>query len=267
MRKSVLFASMSVILSATVLAAPSGRIIAGIQVLPGDTPKIENKVEGVDYQYDLAGERVYLWAPKTHTGAQPYGLFVYVSTADDTRALPEGCEAALQARQLIFVAPQRIGTSETMARRIGLTVVITEKMREIVRVDTNRIYVAGFSGAAPLATQIAFTQPDVFKGMIGICGAAYIRKVDLVKASRVEDNVILEIEPKLANSAKPLVKFAFITGTRDFRYGNIFDMTQAFVKDGYQVKLIEVPNMAHAMPPPKTLEEAIKYLDDRRPVK
>ena len=267
MRRLILLASVFAILPATLQAAPSGRLNLGIQVLPGNLPQIENKVEGVDYQFDLASERVYLWAPKPHTGAVPYGLFVYVTTADDIRAIPPEFESALLAMKLIFVAPQRIGAGETMARKIGFTTVVALKMREIVKVDTNRIYVAGFSGAVPLAAQIAFTHPDVFKGMIGICGAAYIRKVDIVKASRQEDNVIFEINPKSAKDAKSSVKFVFVTGTKDFRYGNIFDMFQGYVKDGHKAKLIEVPNMAHTMCPAKTLEEALKYLEDRRPDK
>jgi hypothetical protein len=61
------------------------------------------------------------------------------------------------------------------------------------------------------------------------------------------------------------VRFAFITGAKDFRYGNILDIYQGgFVKNGFQARLIDQPNMGHQLCSSESLLEAFDFVSGKQ---
>jgi len=54
------------------------------------------------------------------------------------------------------------------------------------------------------------------------------------------------------------VRFALITGSNDFRYGNILDIYHGgFARFGFRAKLFDVPRMGHTTADAATLEAAL----------
>ncbi len=73
------------------------------------------------------------------------------------------------------------------------------------------------------------------------------------------------LDPRRADEAKQKVKFVFVTGPDDFRHGNILDIYKGgFLKDGYQVKLLDVPGMGHAICSAESLSEGLGFLEKRK---
>jgi predicted esterase len=166
--------------------------------------------------------------------------------------------------KLIFIAPQKVGNNQTVARRAGLAILAAVKMQELIALNTNRIYAAGFSGGARMASYAAFIRPSLFSGVLGMCGAQFPAKVPRVKATRTDDYGWFTLgEPQIAE-AKKKVRFVLVTGSNDFRYGNILDIyAGGFQKDGYAVKLIDVPGMQHTTCPASALRDGLLFLDQK----
>jgi hypothetical protein len=60
------------------------------------------------------------------------------------------------------------------------------------------------------------------------------------------------------------VRFALVTGSNDFRHGNILDIFHGgFERDGFQAKLFDVPGMAHDTCDRETLGRIIEFLEGR----
>ena len=56
-------------------------------------------------------------------------------------------------------------------------------------------------------------------------------------------------------------KFVLITGSKDFRHGNILDLYAGFEADGFNARLIDVPGMGHEDCNGSTLEQALQFIE------
>ena len=251
-------------LAMLVEAADQRALKTGVQTLPGALPNIGVKDPALDWSFDLSQEKFYISVPRNYTGNQPFGLLVFISPSDQCIAVPPGWETVLQEKKLIFVAPQKAGNNQSISRRAGLAVLVAVKLQEMARIDTNRIYAAGLSGGARMASYVSFLRPNLFSGVFAVCGVNFARQVPRVKATQNDQYGYFSIDEKLVNEAKKRVKFVLVTGSKDFRYGNILDIyTGGFQKDGYIVKLIDVPGMEHTICSPKALSDGISFLDKK----
>ena len=233
----------------------------GIQQLPGLLPALTNVRAGVTYEFDLQTEKFDILIPSGYTGSRPFGLVVFISPSD-TATVPEGWDRILKKKNMIFIAPQEVGNRQLTRRRAGLAIMAAEKMKDLMNIDSDRVFVAGFSGGARVACMTALYHPDVFSGCIAICGAEFYEKVDKDAATREDDYGYFELEGGLSDASKASMRFALITGSKDFRYGNIIDLYKGgFQKHGVTVKLLDVRGMGHEMPSQKTLSEALEFVD------
>jgi len=235
---------------------------SGVQILRGALPQIENRDANLTYDFELAGEKFFLRVPSSYTGVQPYGLLVFMSPVDDFTSLPPGWAGVLDSNRLLFVAPQMVGNNQPIARRAGMAVVAARKIQEMAAVDPKRIYVGGLSGGARIASYAAFVHPELFRGVIGVCGVNFPGRVERVKATEPDDYGWFEIDEARKELVRRQTKFVIVTGSKDFRHGNLLDIFHGgYSKDGYAVKLIDVPGMEHAMCKDRQLTEALTFLD------
>jgi hypothetical protein len=217
--------------------------------------------------YDLVpqNERYFTYVPQSYTGADPYGLIVF-TYADPTAGLPSGWQGVLDARKYIFVAAENAGNDQPRGRRLGLAVLGALKAMKIYRIDPNRVYAAGFSGGARMAGILGFYQSDVFRGTIQNCGADFYRPVPVVDGTSSLDTSgkpygRVDASDDDVRKAKT-VRFALVTGTRDFRHGNILDIFHGgFERDGFKAKLFDVLGMSHDICDRETLSHALDFLE------
>ncbi len=239
-------------------------IKTGVQSLPGTLPTTETNVTDLAWDFDLSKETFYVWMPPGSSAIQPQGILVFISPSDECTDVPQGWSSVLKEKRLIFVAPQKAGNKQPVARRAGLAVLAARKLQEMTKIDTNRVYVAGFSGGARMASYTAFLRPSLFSGVFSVCGVDFPGKVPRVKATKDEEYGYFSLGEQEVAEAKQRVKFVLVTGSKDFRYGNIMDVyTGGFQKDAYAVMLIDVPGMDHTICSPKALRDGISFLDKR----
>ncbi|MEI6071091.1 MAG: hypothetical protein WCS31_04820 [Verrucomicrobiae bacterium] len=241
-----------------VMAGPT----SGLQALNGPVPQIESKDPNITYDVNLDGEKFFVRYPSGYNSVFPSGLLVFLSPSDEFADIPPGWASVLDKNKLIFVAPQSVGNKQPTGRRAGMAVVAARKFQEMAKIDAKRIYVGGFSGGARIAAYAAFAHPELFRGVLAICGVGFPGKVEKVKATEKDEYGWFVLDEARKESARQQIKFAIITGAKDFRYGNLLDIFQGgYEKNGYAAKLIDVPGMEHAICKDKQLAEAISFFE------
>ena len=139
------------------------------------------------------------------------------------------------------------------------------------KVDKNRIYACGLSGGARIASELAFFAPDVFKGTIQCCGTDFYHAVPRLAATSETDTAgnpygLFDATTAQVQAAKQNVRFALITGSDDFRGGNIRDIFHGgYEKENFHAKLFDIPGLSHDNCPPRVLSAAIDFIEGRTP--
>jgi predicted esterase len=139
-------------------------------------------------------------------------------------------------------------------------------MMKIYRVDPTRVFAAGFSGGARMSGLLGFYQPDIFRGTIQNCGADFYKPVPIVAATSQFDTAghpygLLEAVPADVIGARR-VRFVLITGSNDFRHGNMLDIFHGgFEADGFRARLFDVPGMSHDICDRETFARALDFLE------
>jgi predicted esterase len=221
----------------------------GLFNLPGEVPKDLPRGPLFDYDLKLEREQFYLFVPPNYRGREPFGLIAFVHAADQMN-VPIDWKKTLARRKLLYIAPQNVGNNQKVPRRVLVTVVAIRKMMELYDVDPQRVYVTGHSGGAKVACFVAFTQPDLVRGAMPICGFLFPR--------------FDKDEKQWLEKVKSQVGFALITGSKDFnRQYIVADYNEKLVKENYRAKLFDVPGMGHQIARGQTLAAALTWLESR----
>ncbi len=232
-------------------------------------PEMPRNNSAVDYDQSLMVEKFLLARPTNFDPEKTYGLIVFVSPVDEP-ALPLLWSPVLVERDLLMICPKDAGNDQDPARRAGLAIAAAYAMSEEYKIDPDRVYAAGLSGGARIASSIAFYHPELFSGTIQSVGSDFIRPVPQVRAETQEmGEGALYGEMRGSDevdvgAVKERVRFVIITGNNDFRYGNLQDIYQGgFQSDGYQAKFLDVPGMAHRICQPEALAEALDFIEGK----
>jgi predicted esterase len=112
-----------------------------------------------------AQERFVLYVPPR---APPggYGVMVFVPPWEEAR-LPAEWGPVLDDMGMIYVSAARSGnTEDVLGRRVALALFALENVRRRYPVNSERVYVGGFSGGSRVALRLALDYPDIFRGAL-----------------------------------------------------------------------------------------------------
>jgi hypothetical protein len=228
------------------------------------TPK--NRNAKVLYDLNPGAEKFFVHVPASYSSHAEYGLIVFTDAAEEVDRVPDGWTKALDERKLLFVAAENAGNDQDTNRRLGLAVLGALEMMRRYGIDPNRVYAAGFSGGARMSGLLGFFQPDVFHGTIQNCGADFYMRVPTVYATSWVSTTgqpyghFDATTDEIARAKR--VRFVLITGTNDFRRGNILDIYNGgFAKQHFAAKLIDVPGMDHEICNAATLSAALDFIE------
>jgi hypothetical protein len=216
--------------------------------------------------YDIANESFQAYVPQSYTGAEPYGLFVWVS-AGPRGNIPEPWLEVFDRHKLIAVGADNDGNNRELWNRMHLALDAVHNMKTRYRIDPSRVYVGGGSGGGKTASHLAIGYPDVFRGGFYVVGVNYFRNVPVESKPR-------ELWPAgFAKPARELFKLAttrgrhvLLTGDNDMNRAPTHDTYGAFKADGFKyVTYIQVPGMGHGLPDGEWFEKGIDALDEPLP--
>ena len=228
-------------------------------------------IKGVDLSadYKLEEESFEVYVPASYTGERAFGLVVFASPSPSGGLDPLdrnfGWQAVLDKHELIWVGANNAGNDRSVFPRLGLPIDAAANMQARYRIDPQRVYVAGISGGGRIASMLAVTCPDVFRGggfyMIG-CNFYRVEK------SKEKEGIYAASfyppPPKVLAEAKRS-KHVFLTGDTDPNRDQTQVYYEAFQHDGFaHCTYLQVPNVGHQPPPREWFEKAIEALDAPR---
>lgn len=196
----------------------------------------------------MATQTIYqLFIPPTYRANQAHPLIFFVSPSDNPNELVR-FEALCRKYGVIFASPYFAGDDTTPARRIRIALDVLDDVRLRLRVDTDRLYLAGFAGGAPVADQIAFSYPEVVGGVLSLGAAGGLRS-----------------EPYLRDRVAQRLSVALACGEMSPLRGEMQQYRHPVLRDSeVRTKLWLTPRAGHALPPAGQLEEMFAWLEDAR---
>jgi len=220
--------------------------------------------------YDLVPgrERFLVHVPAGYSDQPGYGVVVYIHPGDSLDSPPVGWEPVLDRRRLLFVAALESGNGQRVERRLGLAVLAAEEMLHQYPIDPRRVYVAGWSGGARMASLLGFFQADLFHGTVQSCGSDFYLPVPHIHGDADDHagghtyGALLQDASADEIAAGRATRFTLITGAKDFRYGDMLDIFEGgFSKQGFLAKFFDVPFMDHENASATTLDAALAYVE------
>jgi dienelactone hydrolase len=237
---------------------------------PGDTPETGFRLEvavkkptRLDWQfavsdfgqdaarlpvdYESSRQRYQLYIPPAYDAAKTWPLVVFISPGDDPLGWRYWRKTCAEGG-LFFCAAYGAGNNCPPGRRARIVLDMLDDVRRSYRIDPDQTYLTGFSGGGRLACTLAFALPDHFGGVLPVCGANPLNRLDYLR-HRVQDRLSV----------------AFATGSDDFNRKEYEEyLSPYFSALGIRSQLWIVPQTGHAMPPDRVLAEAVAWLAEDR---
>lgn len=185
-----------------------------------------------------------LHVPGNYNPERPPGLFVFVSPVE-SGVIPERLKPVMAGKNLIWVSPNQAGNQTDPGLRFSYTLLAPLVVDEHYRVDSERVYLSGFSGGGRVASAIASRYPELFRGAIYICGVNSWGPKRPAAISRIRSN-----------------RYVFLTGSEDFNRSQTRGIYREYKRAAVKgIQFMEVEHMGHRLPPADRLAAAIDFLD------
>jgi pimeloyl-ACP methyl ester carboxylesterase len=195
--------------------------------------------------YDSAKQTYELFVPERKDPKKPLPAILFVSAGDEPggwKAFEKTCKDG----GFVFIGVRGAGNNVPPPKRVRVVLDCFDDVRRQVPLDPDRTYVAGFSGGARMACAIAFALPEYFGGVIPVCAAGDLRE-----------------EPWLRHRLVDRLSAALVTGETDFNRGEVERWRGTMWKDtGIRTRVWTQAKTGHALPPPATVAEVVKWLDE-----
>ncbi len=194
--------------------------------------------------FDSTTQRYQLFVPKNYQANKTWPLVLFISAGDQPMGFT-AWQKLCEREGIFFASPYGAGNSTTAAPRTRIILDVLDDVRRAYKIDPDRTYLSGFSGGGRMSCAIGFSLPDLFGGVIPVCGTNPISGPTYVR-HRLQDRVSV----------------AFVTGEKDFnRKENEVYMGPWFQDLGIRTKVWVVPKMGHAIPSPEVHQEIYTWLE------
>ncbi len=228
---------------------------------------IKDKLSG--FSIDPTEEVWSIHIPAAHSNAQAtnnraifkeglkpkyYGVLVWIDARERPR-IPRSWLEYMEKKGLIFVAAHNSGNSQSdIDRRIPLALHAVYNLKKQYNVDNNRVYVAGLSGGARVASHLAIAYGDIFSGGYFIAGNDSISST----STPIPDNSILA---NIQNNNR----YVFLSGKYDTL---VYAKTKKTINSFKQLCILNIsqqqPRIGHGMPKASFFARAITFLDSNK---
>lgn len=185
-----------------------------------------------------------MYVPRNYDAAKPPGVLVFVSSTD-WGGIPDEWQPVMEARNLIWISPGNAGNSAPVRERVIKSVLAPRVADVDYTLDSERVYIGGFSDGGMVASLVQASDPGTFKGGVYVCGALSWGDEPPAKLARMRAN-----------------RHAFIRGCFDPKEREIKGVYDDYRNAGFEeVELITVQTRRLSLPRPEYVDRAIRYLD------
>ncbi|HEX3475775.1 MAG TPA: PHB depolymerase family esterase, partial [Kofleriaceae bacterium] len=206
---------------------------------------------------DLASEKFDLFVPSSPPPPAGYGLVVYIAPSSGPFQIGDW-DGPLDSHRLILVSAQRSGNeARVLDRRVPLALLAYENVRARFPIDSQRVYVMGFSGGARVAEIVALAYPDVFQGAVLNAGS------DPIDGKDGDHKPPAELFRAFQRS-----RLVFVTGDQDADHLRQEDRSRDSLRDNcvLNVESQVALRRGHQAIDAFALDHALEALDARPPV-
>lgn len=184
--------------------------------------------------------------PENYNPDFPPGILIYVSPQNSIK-IPRGWLEIIEDNNLIWIAALDSGNKIEVPERFIKALLAPFLLQSNYIINTNRIYITGFSGGGRVASIVATQYPHLIKGAIYNCGVNFWENLDEERTRLVLNN-----------------RFVFVTGSDDFNLQDTKNVFRKYKKAGAQnIDLMIINGMGHENPHRNRLDQAIKFLDEK----
>jgi tetratricopeptide (TPR) repeat protein len=208
------------------------------------------EVEAIDPEggrYDLENESFRVFVPSTYSPEADFGLFVWISPTPFGGFVSPQMQEALEASRLIWVGADRAGNGRARWYRYLLALDAAHNMRQLYRIDEERVFVGGYSGGGRVTSGLAMLYSEVFRGGFSMSGCDYPDSL------QVPDKPGAHWPPGFPAPAKRVLRevksssrFALLAGELDFNRAQTRMTYLKMLDDGFEnVLYLQVAGASH----------------------
>ena len=199
------------------------------------------------------GETMVAYCPASYLGeSTPMGVYINISPGAAPIGLRDGYQQVMDHRKMIYASPSGTANDRSDVRRMALALDALATVRAEYKIDESRVFVGGMSGGGAMASWMAVYFPE-FRGAI-----------NQVRTENIPSQTCFPTveQAEVRSISKRKQAYAFITGPKDMNYKGIVESIPSWKKQGFVVKLFDVPGMGHENASAATLEEALKWAEE-----
>lgn len=187
-----------------------------------------------------------IYVPPDYRPDAPAGLFVFVSPIASGK-LPGKWRRVMDEHNLIWVGANQSGNRVVVSRRMLFAVLAILVAERSYSLDSDRLYVSGFSGGGKVASRLATAHAQTFTGGFFIGGVEVWRQ-----------ELPHDIEVMRSN------RYVILCGSNDQALRSCRQASRAYSAEGIDnTETMVIRGMGHNTPDTADFEKAIVFLDTR----
>jgi predicted esterase len=193
--------------------------------------------------YDSTRTRYQLFVPVSYKHARSSPLILFLSSAD----IPDefaSWATVCRKHDVLYASAHEAGDNCPATKRLRIALDVFDDIRRRMNVDTDRVYLGGFSEGARTACEAVYAFPEFAGGLVAVGGASPLRG-----------------EPWLRDRVQERLSIALLTGNLDYSRGEMESYRFPVLHELQVRSKLWVPRVGHAMPPASVLEEVFVWLE------
>jgi hypothetical protein len=194
--------------------------------------------------YRSTAQSYELYIPPNRKANQPLGMILHIGCgqkADGWMYFQKICEK----HGIVLAGVHGAGNAIADPWRARIVLDVLDDVRRRLPIDPDRTYITGGSGAGHEAGSIAHALPELFGGVVGMCGVWNLR-----------------VEQMLRQRMRERISEAVVTGAADFNGPELrFEFFPILQIQSIRSRLWDYPDMGHAVPNAARLEQVFDWLE------
>lgn len=203
--------------------------------------------------------RIRITLPDPGHAATP-GALIWVSETPSGR-VPEPIARACDQLGLVAIGVDHCGDTVGDADRAQRVLDALASVRSSLTIDAGRVYIAGFSGGARIASMMQLAFPDVFAGALAIGGLASHHDAPTGHEDAAWE-ATLATPTREARETLGTRRLGAVCGSVDFALPEMRSRASEMRSDGIGVRLEIVGGLAHAIPGGGVCAKMLDWIDD-----
>jgi hypothetical protein len=217
----------------------------------------------VSLDYDLTSQTFEVVVPRSYKPEVPHGLFVWMGVSEFSPAWLD----VLARHRLILVSAN---TVKGRVARYPAPLDAVYNLKQLYRIDDNRVYASGFSAGGAMATMMVRGFSDVFHGGLFLMGGYFYhcRQLGNGRGEPTVEGPFPAWKGQL-DQIKKNVKLVIMKGGSDPEWTPQEGRSdyQALCLDGFiHVTYLEVPRLGHLHPDASWFERGVTALEQSKPL-